>query len=78
MDVAIKDMIRNQTNVHDMVLIERTYMECENDVVKTIMKLSNIVSKETVKTPTIFDELRTILDAKDAVLQDKIQESKRT
>lgn len=78
MEPAIKEMIRTQTSVTDNVLIERTYHECKGDIVQTIMKLSNLVSVEKEKTRNMFDELREILDAKDAILQDKIKESKRT
>lgn len=76
MDASVKEMIRSQTMVQDGVLIERTFHECEGNVVKTILKLSNLTTVETKPTPTLFDEMRAILDAKDAILQEKIKESK--
>lgn len=76
---AVKETIQQQTLVTDEVLIERVYHECKGDVVATIMKLSNVVGKPSTQPspPTLFDEMRKILDAKDAMLQSKLAEIRK-
>lgn len=75
MEPAIKEMIRSQTSEEDDLVIERIYHECGQDVVKTIMKISNI-EEAPPKPETLFDKIRKICDDKDTVLQEKIAQSK--
>lgn len=75
MDPAIKEMIRSQTSEEDDLIIERVYHESGQDVVKTIMKLSNVQEPPT-KPETLFDKIRKICDDKDTVLQEKLSQSK--
>jgi hypothetical protein len=62
------DLIATQTGIQDKLHIERTLMECENDISRTILSLLNAPKvNEVVKEPTVFDEIRTILNEKDKI-----------
>ncbi len=71
------DIISSQTGIDDRLLIERTYMECQNDTAKTIMKLLNILPEEIHKEPTDIDIFRNILDEKDKIYHDMMARNKR-
>lgn len=75
MDPTIKEIIRTQCQEQDDLTIERVFHECNGDVVKTLLKLAN-APEEQEKPKTIFDEIRTICDDKDTVLQEKLAQSK--
>jgi hypothetical protein len=65
------DIIMSQTNVEDRLYVERVYMECENDVPQTVIKLMNLeVEHKPQKEPTIFENIRKILNEKDTMYHD--------
>ena len=66
------DIISSQTGEDDKLYIERVFMECGNDVSKTIIKILNIDTKVDKKEKTVFDEIRQILNEKDAIYFDMI------
>lgn len=66
------DIISSQTGEDDKLYIERVFMECGNDVSKTIIKILNIDTKVEKKENTVFDEIRQILNEKDAIYFDMI------
>jgi tRNA isopentenyl-2-thiomethyl-A-37 hydroxylase MiaE len=75
MDLDTKLIISDQTNEKDLVLIEKTFFECNADVGATILKLMNISYVEKPKKArTHIDEMRDILDEKDTEFQ-KVMES---
>jgi hypothetical protein len=75
MDLETKFIISDQTNEPDLVLIEKTFFECNSDVGATILKLMNIPYVEKPKKPrTDIDDMRDILDEKDTEFQ-KVMES---
>ena len=79
MDEKTKQIISKQTNIEDLVLIEKTYFECDNDVGATVLKLMNITYKSKPKPPrTQFDDYREILDDKDTVYQQIVANSKKS
>jgi hypothetical protein len=49
-------------------------MECNTDITKTILELMNITptNEKTVvkREPTVFDQIRVILNEKDAIYHD--------
>lgn len=69
MDQSIIDIIRSQTGCEDVDCIERVYIECGEDVVKTIMQLSNVTEAPPrhIPTPSEFDEVRKIVDEKENI-----------
>lgn len=72
------DIIASQTGVEDLLLIERTFMECNNDTTKTILKLLNLLPKETApKEPSDIDVFRAILDEKDKIYHDIMARNKQ-
>jgi hypothetical protein len=71
------DIIMSQTNVEDRLHVERVYMECENDVPQTVIKLMNLdVEKKPQKEPTIFEHIRKILNQKDTIYHDMMSRNK--
>ena len=64
------DIISSQTGEDDKLYIERVFMECGSDVSKTIIKILNIDTKVEIKEKTVFDEIRQILNEKDALYFD--------
>lgn len=70
MDQETKEIISKQTGIEDMLVVEKTYFECNNDIGATVLKLMNFSFKEIPKPPeTQFDEFRRILDEKDTIFQ---------
>lgn len=74
MDVELIKIIKSQTNVDDDAEIEKAYSSCDQDVSKTILKLSNIdvpqePERHTSEHTATFNELRHILDQKAYVFQ---------
>jgi hypothetical protein len=69
MDQSIIDIIRSQTGCEDIESIQRTFAECGEDVVKTIMQLSSVTEAPPRNTPTPseFDEIRRIVDEKENI-----------
>lgn len=69
-DVAI---IASQTGIEDTLYIERVLMECNNDIAKTILSLlkpsSETQDAAPASEPTVFDQIRIILNEKDAIYQ---------
>lgn len=79
MDVETKEVIAKQTNIEDIILIEKTYYECGGDVGATILKLMNVAYKEKPKpVRTQFDEYREILDEKAMIYQQILEKSRGT
>jgi hypothetical protein len=70
------EMIRTQTNIDDVLFIERRLMECNNDVPKTILSLMNLLPEEIKKEPTDFDVFREILNEKDKIYHE-VMDKKR-
>ena len=72
------DIIASQTGVDDMLIIERTFMECNNDTTKTILKLLNMLPKEIVpKEPSDIDVFRAILNEKEKIYHDIMTRKKQ-
>lgn len=72
------DIIASQTGIDDKLLIERTFMECNNDMTKTILKLLNILPPEAPpKEPSDIDVFRAILDEKDKIYHDIMSRKKQ-
>lgn len=68
-------LISSQTGIKDEVLIKRVLCECENDIANSIIRLLDIQDRvddrqEEVKEPTVFDQIRGILDEKDRIFHD--------
>ncbi len=70
------DIIHSQTNIDDLLYIERTLMECNNDVSKTILKLLNLLPEEVKKEPTDIDVFREILNEKDKIYHEVMDKNK--
>ena len=71
MDQETKEIISKQTGETDLILIEKTFFECDSDIGKTILKILNVSYKEKRKPElTYFDEMRKICDEKDTIFQD--------
>lgn len=70
------EMIRIQTNIDDVLFIERRLMECNNDVPKTILSLMNLLPEEIKKEPTDFDVFREILNEKDKIYHEVMDKNK--
>lgn len=72
------DIIASQSGVTDMLVIERTFMECNNDTSKTILKLINMLPKEAPpKEPSDIDVFRAILNEKDKIYHDIMSRKKQ-
>ncbi len=72
------DIIASQTGVDDRLVIERTYMECGNDISKTILKLLDLLPPEAPeKEPTDIEMFRLILDEKEAIYRDIVATNKQ-
>lgn len=72
------DIIASQTGVDDKLLIERTFMECNNDTTRTILKLLNMLPQEQEpKEPSDIDVFRAILDEKDKIYHDVMSRNKQ-
>lgn len=72
------DIIASQTGVDDKLVIERTYMECGNDISKTILKLLDLLPPEAPqKEPTDMEMFRQILDEKEAIYRDIVAANKQ-
>lgn len=69
-------VIQSQTNVDDILLIERTLMECNNDVPTTILTLMNMLPQKIKKEPTDFDVLREILNEKDKIYHEVMNKNR--
>lgn len=69
-------IIKSQTNIDDILFIERTLMECNNDVPKTILTLMNLLPKEIKKEPTDIDVLRKILNEKDKIYHEVMDKNR--
>lgn len=70
------EMIISQTNIDDVLFIERRLMECDNDVPKTILSLMNLLPKEIKKEPTDMDVFREILNEKDKIYHDVMDKNR--
>jgi hypothetical protein len=71
------DIIASQTGVEDLLVIERTFMECNNDTTKTILKLLNRLPEEAApKEPSDIDVFRAILNEKDKIYHDIMSRKK--
>ena len=73
MDKELVDIIKSQTGVSDELQIERVFYECNGDIVKTIMKISNIDDNTSVikKENNVFDNIRAIVDEKEKIYQNR-------
>lgn len=72
------DLISSQTNIADMVLIERVYIEQNKSIPDTIMKLMNYEYCKTfeMKPRTVFDDIRVIVDEKEQLFYDILNRQK--
>lgn len=71
------DIIASQSGVSDMLIIERTFMECNNDTSKTILKLLNLLPEDAPpKEPSDIDVFRAILNEKDKIYHDVMSRKK--
>lgn len=71
------NIIKSQTDIDDNLLIERTLMECKEDVPKTILMLMNLLPKEIQKEPTDIDLFREILNEKDKIYHEVMEKNKQ-
>lgn len=68
-------LISAQTGIKDEVLIKRVLCECKNDIASSIIQLLDIqyrveIKSDEEKEPTVFDQIRGILDEKDRIFHD--------
>lgn len=72
------DIISSQTGINDRALIERYYIECNNSVVDTIMKLMDYrYCKEPIqKEYTVFDNIRDIMLEKETLFLEVMKQAK--
>ena len=76
MDQETKEIISKQTGVTDMILIEKTFFECQQDSGATILTLLEVPFKQKRKLPdTKFDEIRCILDEKATIYTKKTKKT---
>jgi hypothetical protein len=76
-NIELFDIISKQTGVNDLLLIEKTYYECNSDNVTTIYKLLEIELPEIKQEKrTIFDDLREICDEKDTIFQEIMKKNR--
>lgn len=78
MDPETKNCILQQVPIVDEIEIERVFHEEKQDIVKTIMRLNSLTAVVQSTQPTIFDDIRKILDDKDCIFNSKIESSKAT
>jgi len=73
------DIISKQTGIDDLLLIEKSYYECNSDCTKTIFKLLEIELPKLrpEKPKDVFDDLREICDQKDTIFQDFLEKNKK-
>lgn len=71
------EIIKSQTNIDDHLLVERTLMECKEDVPKTILTLLNLLPKEVQKEPKDIDLFREILNEKDKIYHEVMEKNKQ-
>lgn len=73
MDKESIEIIKSQTGMSDELQIERIFYECDSDIVKTIMKISNINDNTITQTRenNIFDNIRAIVDEKERIYQNR-------
>lgn len=77
MDAQTCQIIADQAGETDLLLVEKTYFQCNGDVGATVLRLMNFKYEETEERPrTKFDEMRDILDEKDAIFQGIIEKTK--
>lgn len=79
MSINVFGDISMQTGVTDMLLIEKTFYECDSDMFKTIFKLMGMdtpVQRHENVRRTLFDDLRDICDEKDAIFHDFLAKQK--
>jgi hypothetical protein len=81
MSSEIIQSISQQTGETDLLYIERVYYECQQNHIDTILKILKVnvpPSPAVKKHPTLFDDMRTICDAKDTVFQSIFMKLKST
>lgn len=77
MDAETRQIIADQAGETDLLFVEKTYFQCNGDVGATVLRLMDYKYEERQKPPrTKFDEMREILDEKDAIFQGIIEKSK--
>lgn len=75
--LEIIDIIKSQTDIDDSLLIERTLMECNQDISKTILTLMNLLPQEIQKEQTDIDIFREILNEKDRIYHEVMDKNKQ-
>lgn len=65
-------IIAKQAGIDDLLLAEKSYYECKGDVSKAILSLMNITvslqrHEKEEKEKTVFDDIREIMDEKEAL-----------
>ena len=67
------DIIVSQTGIDDKIEIERVLLECQSDISRTILKLMSLKSNDKEpKEPTVFDQIREILNDKEQLYHDHL------
>lgn len=71
------ELISSQTMIDNNELIEKTYISCGEDIIKTICTLMEkennvILAPEHTRKRNVFDDVREILDEKARIYQNLI------
>jgi hypothetical protein len=71
------ETITSQTGVTDKLEIEKVLLDCQGDISLTILRLLSLqtVSKP-IQEPTIFEQIREILNEKDRVYHDLLAKNR--
>jgi hypothetical protein len=78
MEAETCQIISDQSGETDLLLVEKTYFQCNGDIGATVLRLMDYKYQEREQPPrTKFDEMREILDEKDAIFQSIIEKSRK-
>lgn len=74
----IVKIMANQTDIDDLLLVEKTYYACNSDVTKTILTLLNrdipkLRHEKEEHLKTVLDDVREILDEKEAIFYNRLK-----
>lgn len=71
------ETITSQTGVTDKLEIEKVLLDCQGDISLAILRLLSLQTIEKpIQEPTIFEQIREILNEKDRVYHDVIAKNK--
>lgn len=76
------DIIISQTGIQDKLYIEKVLIECNNNISSAIIKLMYPTDNEntehkTSQEPTVFEQIREILNDKEKVYYDLINKKNK-